>query len=88
MASKNNINKKNKFINMKNLLWKYPIIYLLVFCFGSILFGFEMADTIKYGLPDKNLEYYLKISGLLANLLFSLYFFYCFVKIKNMKAKL
>ena len=88
MAIKNIINKKNKFINMKNLLWKYPIIYLLVFGFGSVLFGFEMADTIKNGLPDKNFEYYLKLSGLLANLFFSLYFFYCFVKIKNMKAKL
>lgn len=77
--------QNNKPISMKNLLWKYPIIYLLLFCFGSLLFGFEIAEVIKYGLPNENIKYYLKISGLFANLFFAMYFLYCFVKIKNMK---
>jgi hypothetical protein len=71
---------------MKNLLWKYPIIYLVFFCFGCLLAGFEIGRAIKYGLPSENIEYYLKISGICANLLFGLYFFYCFIKIKKKKA--
>tara|TARA_R110001592_G_C12955576_1_gene731806 strand:+ start:575 stop:796 length:222 start_codon:yes stop_codon:yes gene_type:complete len=68
---------------MKNLLSKYPIIYLLLFCFGSLVFGLELSETIKHGLPKEDTHYYLKISGLFANILFAIYFFYCFVRIKN-----
>lgn len=72
---------------MKNILWKYPIIYLLLFCFGSLLFGLELGYIYNYGFPEEKIKYYLKISSLFAHLFLALYFFYCFVKIINKKAK-
>ena len=72
---------------MKNLLSTYPTIYLLLFCAGSLLFGFEISEIYKHGFPKETLNYYLSISGLFFTAFLSFYFFYCFVKIKNKQAK-
>ena len=80
-------NDNNIHMNIKNILWKYPVIYLIAFCFGISLFGLEIGEAYKHGLPDDNVVYYLKVTGMCAYLFFSLYFFYYFIKIKNMKAK-
>lgn len=68
---------------MRNLLLKYPIIYLLLFCFGSLVFGYEVSDVYKNGFPKEGFKYILKISGLLFNIILVLFFFFCFVKLRN-----
>lgn len=59
--------------------------YLLAFCFGSLLFGFEISDVIKYGFPIQTPEFILAVSAIFCYAILSLYFFYGFVKIKKSK---
>lgn len=72
---------------MTNIFLKYPNIYLLLFCAGSLLLGFEISKIIKHGFPEENIDFYLSASGIVLNSILTIYFFYCFVKIKNKKAK-
>jgi uncharacterized protein YacL len=72
---------------MKNILLKYPNIYLLLFCAGSLVIGFEVGDIINNGLPARNIDLYLRVGGIVLNLFLALYFFYCFVQIKNKRVE-
>ena len=57
--------------------------YLLLFCFGSLLFGFQVSDVLKNGFPTQTPEFILSVSALLCYAMLSLYFFYGFMKIKK-----
>jgi hypothetical protein len=70
---------------MKNLLWKYPLIYLLLFSAGSLLFGFEIADVYKNGFPEDQFGFFLEIATLVFYLALSLYFFFSYLRVKKLK---
>ncbi|MDM1071285.1 hypothetical protein HX001_02135 [Empedobacter brevis] len=68
---------------MRKFLTKYPVIYLLFFCLLALVAGIESGDLIKNGLPEHNGTAYLKIFGILINVILSFYFLSAFIKIKN-----
>lgn len=70
---------------MKDLLIKYPIIYLLLFCLLAGVAGIESGDIIKNGLPEQKEVSYLRIFGIIINFILSFCFLFTFVKIKNKK---
>jgi hypothetical protein len=72
-------------LNMKDLLIKYPILYLLLFCLLAGVAGVESGDIIKNGLPEQKGVSYLRIFGIIINFILSFCFLFTFVKIKNKK---
>ncbi|MEZ7945969.1 MAG: hypothetical protein QMC07_09375 [Flavobacteriaceae bacterium] len=70
---------------MKDLLIKYPILYLLLFCLLAGVAGVESGDIIKNGLPEQKGVSYLRIFGIIINFILSFCFLFTFVKIKNKK---
>ena len=74
-------------MSISKILSRYPIIYLMLFCFGSLLFGFEVSHLVKYGFPVENFDFYLSLSSVIFNAFLTIYFFYCFVKVKKKQKK-
>ncbi len=72
---------------MNNLLRRYPNIHLLLFCLLTLVAGIEFGDVINNGLPEGKFKNVLKIFTIAINFVLAIYFFYCFVKIKNSKSK-
>jgi len=72
---------------MKNIFTRYPYLYLLLFCFGGLIIGFEISEIIENGFPIDKIDLYLSLSGLIFNSILIVYFLYCFVKIKNNQVK-
>jgi len=72
---------------MKNLLKTYPNIHLLLFCLLALVAGIEFGDVINNGLPKEKFKSGLKIFTIAINFVLAIYFFYCFVKIKNQRVK-
>ena len=62
---------------------KSHFTYLLLFCFGSLLFGYEVSEVLKKGFPNQTQELVLSVSALLCYATLTLYFFYGFMKIKK-----
>jgi uncharacterized protein YacL len=71
--------------NMKNIISKYPIIYLFLFCCGGLLLGLELSEIIKHGFPKDNVNLILDFSSIIFTAFLSFYFFYCFIKTKRTK---
>lgn len=67
---------------MKKIL-KSHYTYLLLFCFGSLLFGFEVSEILRNGFPIQTQELVLSVSAILCYATLTLYFFYGFMKIKK-----
>lgn len=70
-------------VNMKNLLIKYPIIYLILFCLLAFVAGVDSGDIIKNGLPEQKGVSYLRVFGIIINFVLSFYFLYTFIRVKN-----
>ena len=70
---------------MKDLLTKYPIIYLLLFCLLAGVAGFETGDIVKNGASEQKGLLYLKIFEIAINFILSFYFLFTYVKITNKK---
>ena len=58
---------------------KSHFTYLLLFCFGSLLFGFEVSEVLNNGFPTQTQELVLSVSAFIllcdANALFFLWFY-------------
>jgi len=70
-------------LNMKKLLIKHPIIYLLLFCLLALFAGVESGNIIKNGLPEQKGVTYVTIFGIIINFILSFYFLRTYVRIKN-----
>ena len=57
--------------------------YLLLFCFGSLLFGFEVSEVLKNGFPTQTQELVLSVSALICYGTLTLYFFLWFYENKK-----
>ena len=68
---------------MNNILSKYPIIILLLFCFTSLLFGFEVGSIINYGLPATNSKLIIKILSLTISFSLAINFLNYYIKLKT-----
>jgi hypothetical protein len=71
---------------MSNILSKNPSIYLLIFCLGGLVLGFQISGLIDAEPNQNNVDRYINISGLIFNSILTGYFFYCFVKLRKQKS--
>lgn len=71
---------------MKNIFIKYPYLYLLLFCFGGLIVGFNIAKMLENGFNMNNSSgFYFDLITLIFNFSLTLYFFYRFVKSQKEK---
>jgi len=71
---------------MRNLLKRYPYIYLLLFCLLTLVAGIDVGDIINNGVPKEKPKNFIKILSIVINFVLAIFFFFSFVRIKNKQA--